>query len=192
MMSQSLKSDAIDSTRGGFTLIELILVVTLIGILAGIAVPRIDFQRDRVDSAALQVSSHMLLAQRIAVMRQHDVRVSFDVGGPNIVIHQDANNDGKFDDGEDTRVEALGEGVQFEVVGNVIYGSGDALTFRDDDAGLPTLVFHRNGSASEEGAVHVTTFPTGGSEGDRAIRLTRATGLARCWNRRSGTWQQGC
>jgi len=88
-----------ESRQGGFTLIELILVLTLIGLVSGIMLPRIDFQRARVDSAALQVSSNLLRAQRVAVMRQHDVRVSFDEAHTRVLTHQDANNDGRVDAG---------------------------------------------------------------------------------------------
>jgi prepilin-type N-terminal cleavage/methylation domain-containing protein len=178
--------------REGFTLIELLVVVTMIGLLAGIMVPRIDFQRARVDSAAFQLSSNLLLAQRIAVMRQHDVRISFDADELDVIIHEDGNNDGDVDSGEETRVEALGDGVGFDRVGTQVWGPGDAITFEEGDEGFPTLTFHRNGSASAEGAIHLTTLPRVNQGEDRAIRITRATGLARCWNRRTGTWREGC
>jgi prepilin-type N-terminal cleavage/methylation domain-containing protein len=183
---------AAGSPRGGFTLIELLVVITLIGLIVGIAVPRIDFQRARVDSAAFQLSSNLLLAQRIAVMRQHDVRISFDEAALEVIIHEDMNNDGDVDSGEGTRTEAVGEGVGFDRVGTPVFGSGDAITFDLDSEDLPTLIFHRNGSASQEGAIHLTTLPRVNQVEDRAIRVTRATGLARCWNRRTGTWREGC
>lgn len=179
--------------RGGFTLVEVIFVCILMGLFMAIALPRIDFQRVRVDSAALQVASQLLLAQRIAVMNQYDVRVSFDSVKSTLIVHQDKNDNGTVDSGEIMRTEPLGEGAQYSHKGAVIYGAGSALTFERDALGRPTVIFHRNGSASEEGAVHVSNLPLGGAQADRAVRITRATGLARCWNRRQGsTWQEGC
>jgi Tfp pilus assembly protein FimT len=134
MISRNISRN-VDAARRGFSLVELIYVCCLIGLLAAIAVPRIDFQRVRVDSAALQVTSQLLLAQRLAVMNQHDVRVSFDNASYALVVHQDANNNGAVDSGEQTRTETLGEGVQFDVAGSVLYGTGDALTFEEDAAG---------------------------------------------------------
>lgn len=179
--------------RGGFTLTEVIFVCVLMGLFMAIAVPRIDFQRVRVDSAALQVASQLLLAQRIAVMNQYDVRVSFDSVKSTLIVHQDKNGNGTVESGELTRTEPLGEGAQYSHKGAVLYGAGPALTFEKDAVGRPTVVFHRNGSASEEGAVHISNLPLGGAQADRAVRVTRATGLARCWNRRQGSaWQEGC
>jgi len=44
----------------GFTLIELLVVIAVLGILAGIAVPRITGVRDRADLAAAQSSASTL------------------------------------------------------------------------------------------------------------------------------------
>ena len=167
-------------------------VTILIGIMTAIAVPRIDFARFRTDSSAASLNSYVLLAQRLAVLRGHDVNVSFDETGQRLVIHQDRNNDGVTDTGEATQTEALHEGTQFGVVGAVLYGMGPDITFKAGALGDATLVFHRNGSASEEGAIHITSRPKGGAVYDRAVCITRATGLTKCFSRRSGSWQEGC
>lgn len=178
--------------RAGFSLAELAFVLLIVGVIAGMAFPRIDFKRARVDAAAVSAGSQLLRAQRVAVLRQHDVRVSFDADEGALLIHDDVDNDGTVDDGEPTRVEALGEKTYFGSVGDALFGDGDAITFELDDAELPTVVYHRNGSASEEGVVHITSESPVGEEHDRAIRVTRATGLARCWTRRNGDWKEGC
>ena len=134
-------------TRRGFTIVEVVFVAILIGIMASIAMPRLDFARFRADSAAMSLNSYLLLAQRIAVLRGHDVEVMFDETGQRLVIHQDRNNDGVIDAGEATQTEALNTGTMFGIVGAVLYGAGPAVTFKPGTLGNASLVFHRNGSA---------------------------------------------
>jgi prepilin-type N-terminal cleavage/methylation domain-containing protein len=177
--------------REGFSLVELVYVLVLSGIVLSMAIPRIDVKRARVDAAATQAVSQLIRAQRVAVLRQHDVRVSFDETQSRMLVHEDVDNDGTVESGEPTRVSAIEDGTMFGVVGSVLFGSS-ALTFAEDEAGLPTVTFHRNGSASEEGALHLTSVSPVGTEHDRAIRIRRATGMAQCWSRRTGTWTQGC
>jgi Tfp pilus assembly protein FimT len=172
-------------------MIELIIVLMLVVVILGMAVPRIDLGRIRVDSSAMRVSAYLLAAQRIAVTKQHDVRILFDEDHRALRIHEDANNDGVQDPSERVRTETLDDGILFGLGDDPLTGD-DALTFADGGEGLPTVTYHRNGAASEEGAAHLTALPAGRPTYDRAVHVTRATGLTRCWSRASEDWKEGC
>jgi len=87
----------------GVTLVELVLVVTVIGIVAAFAVPKIDYAKYRVDSSMRGIGTAILSAQRRAVSAQHDVIVTFIDGGSTIRIHEDQNNNGAVDGNELSR-----------------------------------------------------------------------------------------
>lgn len=69
-----------DSKKVGFTLIEIIIVIFIIVILAGIFAPRLFRQADSftVEAAAEQIANHIRLAQSRAIAEHEDHRVYFD------------------------------------------------------------------------------------------------------------------
>ncbi len=183
----------------GFTLIELVIVLAMIGIVAAIAAPGLDFTRYRVDSAMQGIGTTLLVAQRLAVTRQHDVIVRFDVPGAALMVHEDADNDGAVDPGERVRRFPLGEHIVFGRAGasaGPIPGSGSEVTFTRRVDGMPAVIFHRNGSASEAGGFYLTSkraVLNPGHEADaRAVEVERGTGRA-SWYRytSTGTWVRG-
>lgn len=181
--------------RGGFTIAEMVLVLVIVGVLTGIMTPLFSPGRWRADSAVQELSMGLNGAQRLAVLRQHDVVVTFVLSDREVVIHQDANNDGTRDQGEDIRTIQLPETVGF--------GSGGAPLLRHlagpvsfgTSGSDPTLTFHRNGSASASGIVYLR--PLEGSlsaspESVRALTVERATGEIRCYSYRTGSWEDAC
>ena len=182
-----------DAGVAGFSLAELVYVLLIMGVLASIALPRIDMGRSRVDGGAMEIASHLMLAQRVAVLRQHDVRVLADTAAAALRMHEDRDNDGTQDVGEPVVMKALGDGVALALAGSQgLHAGSGAVTFAEGPEKMPVLVFHRNGSASEEGVLHVTSAGAGRSDHDRAVHVERATGLSTCWSRRTGAWQEGC
>jgi prepilin-type N-terminal cleavage/methylation domain-containing protein len=184
-----------DASRAGFTLVEILLVLGILGIILTIAAPSISPDRWRSDGAVQVVAIAMNAAQRTAVLRQHDVVLTFERSNDRIRVHLDLDNDGDVDGDEATRVIELPETMGFKNTGAAaISGGTPPITFATGSED-PTLTFHRNGSASDEGAVYLgpvrgrrSSTPTA----SRAVTIERATGVVRCYSYRNGSWEEAC
>jgi prepilin-type N-terminal cleavage/methylation domain-containing protein len=176
-------------TRGGFTLIELVIVLVMLGVIAGMLIPRLNLSAYRSDAAAQQVRSVFQTAQRTSLTRQYDVIVSVDTIKGGLRIAEDVNNNGIIEPGEWKFWRPPGEGNRFAVppvglsaatVGAAVVGA----TLKNVNA-LPSVIFHRDGSASSDAEVYMAS--TNKDRTDfRAITLTRATGRTELY-RLSGT-----
>lgn len=179
----------------GFSIPELLVVLGVVGVLAGFFVPKLNVAKFRQDTAVLEVSTALNVAQQKAVLRGHSVRVGLDTARARLVIHSDADNDQALGPGEDVRVVELGEGVAFGQGGAPALNAV-AFDFAESPAGLPTVSFARNGGASQEGTLYLTSerarrsglFP----EDSRALTLERSTGHTRCYSYRPGSWVETC
>jgi prepilin-type N-terminal cleavage/methylation domain-containing protein len=181
--------------RAGFTIVELVIVAVIIGLVAVIALPRIDITRYQINSGMRSLGSGMQAAQRRAISRQHDIVVFFDVNNQTVRVHEDQNNNGVVDAGELIRALSIGD--------KVALGRGNApahpigagpVTFTKEIDNIPVVTFHRNGAASEQGGVYLTSrraLNTGAHPEDtRLLEIERATGRI-SWHRYSGTaWER--
>lgn len=178
----------------GYSLIELMTVVALLGLLATIAVPRIDVTQYRSDAAMHAVGSVLLGAQRAAVMKQHQIVVAFDVTNRRIRVHDDLNNNNRVDAGERLIWQPLEDGVVFGRDGAPAQAIGSGpVTFTRTQDGLPSVTFLRNGAAEQEGGVYITSRraqQTGTRPRDaRLVVVARATGRPSWLSYQSGSWK---
>ncbi len=189
------KGDSVPPPQAGFTLIEVLTVLAVAGILMLIVAPRIDVARFQLDAAMREVGSAVAVARGRAILRQHDYVLMFDEDG--FVLLEDVNNNGKTDAGEERRTVQLPERVRFDRGGAIpILGLTEAISFTKKAEQLPALTFHRNGAASEEGVISLTSVRAAGGDNNaqdtRALQVERATGRVRCFTYRSLAWQEGC
>ncbi|MCD4824139.1 MAG: GspH/FimT family pseudopilin [Phycisphaerae bacterium] len=81
MERRKLKSRELrQSRRGGFSLIEVIVVVILIAILATLVIPMMGTDDSAARGAALMVSSNLEYARSEATRRQASITVTFNTG----------------------------------------------------------------------------------------------------------------
>src|SRR5437773_1283279 len=96
----------------GFTLLEMLLVIVIFGFLLTLVAPKIDLQKFTVDSAMQSAGTTLLVAQRLAVTRQHNIIVAFDVPAEAMRILDDANNNGQAGPGERVVVPGRAPGLE--------------------------------------------------------------------------------
>src|SRR3954463_10814668 len=158
----------LNSTRGkktsrpGFTLAELMVVVVIAGMMIALALPRIDTTKWRADAIATIVRTTLQYAQRQAITRQHDMVVSFDTTGERIRTFWDADNNGAIGTGASAeRVTWRGLDVGILFTDPAVTGiSGTTITKPVNGAqiaslnGYPTVTFHRDGSVSTDAEIY--------------------------------------
>jgi prepilin-type N-terminal cleavage/methylation domain-containing protein len=197
MFSRSTKNGSATIAERGFSLMELLIVLVIIGIMTAVAAPNIDIGRYRVESAMQTTGTLFLAAQRAAITSQHDVIILFDEDDDLIRILRDTDNDGVIDSDEIIRNYPLGENVTFGrgSTPSMPGWSGEAISFDGVIAGLPAVTFHRNGSSSEAGGFYMMSRNLGrnanASNSTRAIEIDRATGRTSWYRYAAGAWQRG-
>lgn len=196
MDSQLLPREGADRpSPNGFSLIELLTVLVVVGIAVSIAAPRLDFERHAVNAATVSVGSLLLRAQREAVQEQHPVVIGFDAAGDRLRIHDDTDGDLVIDPGESVVFEPLGEGIQLSRgYAPAMFPTQEPVTFSFTQDGLPAIAFQRNGSVSEEGGFYLTSVRAASSPAHasdtRAVAIQRSTGRLRWFSYKSESWEE--
>ncbi len=178
--------------RAGFTLIETVLVMTIIGIVAAFAMPRWNTAAMHADAAARLVRGTLQVAQRTAVARQYDVIVGFDATRGLVRVTHDRNNNGAIDTGEPTASRSVENRVVLRAGPAALPGmTGTAavtLSRPRTIGGLPSVIFRRNGAASSDVAVFLRASATDAAN-VRAVGVEQATGRTEWFKYLGGAWR---
>jgi prepilin-type N-terminal cleavage/methylation domain-containing protein len=177
----------------GFSLIETMTVVVIMGMLVSLALPRFSIASYQANSGARVVATALSYAQRLAISRQADVRVAFDMPKNRLRLHEDRNNDNTIDADERVVFTNLPDGVTFGRGSATARSLGGAVvTFTKAQGGLPVLVFRRDGTASENGVIYLSTLA--GLSVDRtadvrAVEISQGPGRTTWYSFASGGWK---
>ncbi len=177
------------SHRRGFSMIELLTTLIIMGMIAAMAVPRIDMSRMRGDAALRQMTTLFVQAQRTALSKQHNVIVSIDMTNSRLRLIEDRNNSNTFDAGDRMVWMALEPGVKFVAAPLPLEGMSGTVTFlrpRLIDS-YASVIFRRNGAASSDGVMFVSPKPTDPGA-TRAILITQSTGRADGYKYTGAAW----
>jgi Tfp pilus assembly protein FimT len=167
---------------------ELLWVIVILGIIAGLALPRLDWIRFRINAEARNVALQLAYAQRLAVSLQHNVLVTVDHANRRMTVDEDANNDGLYGANERRRVILLQDGVNFESNGVA------TLPAPSPSNELTLITYRRDGSADQAGVVYLNTLrgvALGNNKDARALEIVRSTGRAFWYSYTSGSWVKG-
>ena len=184
------------SQARGFSALELVMVIAVMGTMAGIALTKIDLSRMEANSAVQVLGTSMVAAQREAITKQHDIILTFDQAQTTVRMVWDRNSNAAIDAGERVRAVPLDGRIGFGLGGAPPRAFGaQPINFNRDIGGRPALIFHRNGSASGIGGFYLTSrralAQAGHSSDTRAVEIVRATGRTE-WFRYTGTtWKRG-
>ncbi len=186
--------------RRGFTMVEMLVVIVMIGILTLIALPRINLSRIRSKAAIQTLGTTMISLQREAIGKQHNIVVMIDVNTRALRVLYDSTNDVRINNNERVRSIPVGEEIVFGrpagVPARPFGGNPVNFTATELSTGLPAIILYRNGSAREFGGLYLSTvkamgLATGHENETWAMEIIRATGRAE-WLRWNGSaWVRG-
>ncbi|MBC8282855.1 MAG: GspH/FimT family pseudopilin [Nitrospinae bacterium] len=167
----------------GFTLIEMVVTMAIMGIVAAIAIPNFSKWKEKheINGQAQKVYFDLMLARTTAIKSNNNVRVAFDTTAHTYQIHEDSNDDGNLDAGENVKNATLENDVQFAYNTGITDTDGNNVNSPVTFGGV--LIFDSKGQASSSGSVLLLHVNDIGKTDDRArlISVLQATGSVDYW-----------
>lgn len=180
--------------RRAFTLIEILMVMALIGILAGWAVSRVSTTRYRMDANIRLLQNLLIGAQQTAIARNIHVQLMFDASSDDqhrVRILLDADNDGQVSVSETVTYRAL-DGARFLSPTTTIDGDTPAYATGSGLVGsrpplLQAISIGPNGALAGDVVIYIGTVAGRGND-LRALAITGATARTAFWSHAGGSW----
>ncbi|NIM49406.1 MAG: prepilin-type N-terminal cleavage/methylation domain-containing protein [Gemmatimonadales bacterium] len=181
--------------RKGFTLIEMLIVVTLLSILLAVAIPFMRVSPTRkVALAAQQLTRDIELARTRALSTKKAVRLTFDESEKVYKGYVDHDGDGEFTESE-AEMQALGTFRWRELPAGIGFGRGSvgavpgdsgsgAVTFADS-----RVEFNGRGVTTPFGTRGVVYFVHRDQDDAVAAVSVTGSGSVKSWVFRGGEWQ---
>ncbi|HSJ26102.1 MAG TPA: GspH/FimT family pseudopilin [Longimicrobiales bacterium] len=131
-------------SRDGFTIIELLIVILLAGIVAGIAIPQVGraVAKNRLDRAASVVSADLKLAYSMAARQRQPVRVEVDSVGRRMVVRNAGSPATVFSE------RNMGDGSELAVQRMVSHTTSQVLVYPSGLASGPLEIELRAGGST--------------------------------------------
>ncbi|WKW11309.1 prepilin-type N-terminal cleavage/methylation domain-containing protein [Pseudogemmatithrix spongiicola] len=182
--------------RPGFTVAEILVVIILIGLVAGWTVSRFTNMNYRMDANIRMLQNTIIAAQQTAINRNMPVQLMFDASSDSAMrvrILLDADDDGQVSENETVSYRPL-DGARFLAPDSTIDGASAAYaTGPGLVTGRPALMqalrIAPNGTLGGDVVIYIGTVSSR-SYDFRALAVTGATARTAFWSHANGAWRR--
>jgi Tfp pilus assembly protein FimT len=180
--------------RRGLSVIEALVILAVLAVIVGLAIPRLDTARFRADANLRLVGSTLGQARRLAAESRQAIIVSFDIDRGRMRILTDVDRSGGMSPGEEVHWRALSDGAHFVAPPRGISGNQAAtavmgLSVAQAD-GMPSVTYEASGSATSPLEIYLQVNGRG-KPVVRGITHTPSTGETVSWRLSDGGWKRG-